>query len=1231
VGETTNPEPAAGFAETISQKNMHFFSKEPPKLPTAYSSDALLGLFIPFRNNNFTGRVDSLQAIEQGLANAQQSVLIHSVVGLGGIGKTQLAVEYVYQSIEKKRYGHILWLNGSNPLEAYKALGNDLHIQFEPNESEDLCIKKVERLLKSSDFPLLLVWDDAKDYTHMLPYLASATRLKAHCLITSRAQYWAEDVSLISLEVFSKEEALAFLRQRFLTSAGLYDEVAAKTLAHTVGYLPLALAQAAAYVLMRRKTYLRTYSLNDYLSAYANAQDDTKKEFFNNKLLSVQDNYINKTVWTTWYLSIQALKTENPQAVNLIEQCAYLDEREIQDRLLSLLSDTSEDEVRRSIEALLAYSLVERLVDNHLPAIKIHQLLQDVIRLHLKEEPLSSTIPLSLPELEDATQQEQEPIPEALMIRRYLTDKTNQWLWSQREVAFHLQSSNPLLSSGELEEARAQKESPAAALIKLVIPALHNNRNHQLVASLLKRLDKTFNYDERHMEHLRAVQVSFAPHVKAVCDHALKAEVGEPVAIGLLFHLGGSAHYLKDAKEMQKIYQIILPYCELYYSNHPLLARALGGLGNAYGDLGDPQEKQRLLQRALAIQELYYGVEHVEVANTLNNFATAYGALGNHQEKKRLLQRALEIQEHYYGSEHAAVARTLTNLANAYGSLGDPQEQKRLLQRALVIKEHYYDAEHVEVAITLSNLATAFGALGDPQEQKRLLQRVLAIFERDYGLEHVAVARTLNNLANACGDLGNHQEKKCLLLRALGIQELYYGPEHVEVARTLNNLANAYGAVSEPQEQKRLLQRALPIRESYYGPEHAEVACTLTNLASAYGALGDYQEKKRLLLRALQIDERYYGPEHVEVASTLYNLANAYGALGDHKESKRLLQRALLIKERDYGPEHEEVARILGNLASAYGALGELPSAQNNFQRALLIKQHFFGEAHPEVGMIFLNLAALHFQQKEFSLGLAYLKQAHAIFLRHPNCGPTHPYTQKAIAQLNQLAPNLSLLESEAQQYTHLQHTGDQALQNKDYSTAIKHWQIALPFVTVQSFISPPKKLDAILLYEQLGNAHREQGELDKAIANFTQAQTHLTYLREQQSEVYLRIASKKSACEIKLAANLAHQIGVTHYKAGNWAQALIAFQEGLEKNQRFFGEQFHADIALSYWCLSSCYLQQEDYNRALGHVEKAYLQRHALFGESAELTQKAKERLTLCREKIASSPSHAPVITLKP
>jgi tetratricopeptide (TPR) repeat protein len=759
---------AVGHYRTANYITIH----SPAPLPRPFSPQSRLGS-LPIQNMSFTGRVDQLAEIARSLSQAQQVVVTQSVMGLGGVGKTQLVTEYVHQSIASNKYAFIAWLDGTQPEHAYRSLGECLGLVFQPTDVDvqDIIAKVEQRLI--AHYPsLLLVWDDAKDEAQIHPYLASAARLKAHCLITSRAQNWSEDTSLtmIRLDVYSEAEALIFLHQRFATSVGLYDEVAAKNLANTVGYLPLALAQAAAYILRQRQMYRRTYSLNDYLSAYNTLQVVTKKEFFNTVLPSVQDNY-SKTVWTTWYLSIVALRAENPQSVSLIEYCAYLGEQEVQDRLLSLLSAIPEDEVRHSIDALLAYSLVERRMDNHLPAIKIHQLLQTVIRLHLQQESLPSSMPLSLPELEQAAQEE-GPIPEALMMRRYLTDKTSQWQWNQREEALNY----PPLSTGELTAARAQKESPIKALRKLVIPAIHNNRNHQIIALLLKQLEQTFYYDERQKEHLRAAQVLFASHVKAVCDHALTAEIGEPDVVRLLHHLGGLTYYLKDAKEMREIFYQIWPYYEDFYSNHPLLGK------------------------------------------------------------------------------------------------------------------------------------------------------------------------------------------------------------------------------------------------------------------------------------------------------------------------------------------------VLNNLATAYDDLGDFQSAQNTYHRALRIKQHFFGEAHLEVGLVLFNLARLHFKQDEFSLSFLYLKKAHAIFLHHPNGGLSHPYTQKAIELLNQLAPFASMLEATAQQYTHSLQIDEQAFQ--DYTTAIQYWQIALPFVTAQSFLFSAHKFDAILLHERLGDAYREQGEYVRAMANYTQAQTQLTYLTMQQSADYLRIESKKSSYE---------------------------------------------------------------------------------------------------------------------
>jgi tetratricopeptide (TPR) repeat protein len=115
------------------------------------------------------------------------------------------------------------------------------------------------------------------------------------------------------------------------------------------------------------------------------------------------------------------------------------------------------------------------------------------------------------------------------------------------------------------------------------------------------------------------------------------------------------------------------------------------------------------------------------VCPLLNRIADGYESLGNADKKRELLERALAIKERHYGLDHPEVAMTLTNLGNAYGALGDTKKKRELLERALAIEERHYGLDHPDVAITLTNLGNAYGKLGDTKKKRKLLERALAI------------------------------------------------------------------------------------------------------------------------------------------------------------------------------------------------------------------------------------------------------------------------------------------------------------------------------------------------------------------------------------------------------------------------------------------------------------------------------------------------------------------------
>ena len=172
------------------------------------------------------------------------------------------------------------------------------------------------------------------------------------------------------------------------------------------------------------------------------------------------------------------------------------------------------------------------------------------------------------------------------------------------------------------------------------------------------------------------------------------------------------------------------------------------------------------------------------------------------QAERELLKRAIQINEMDHGEDHVAVANTLNSLGHAYGELGESRKQKELLERAFKSQERHHGEDHFEVAITMTNLGHVHGALGHPikqREREREREResswsAPSRSRRHYGEDHFAVAITLTNLGNAYIELEDHAVAKDVHERALNIKVKHFGPDHFEVAVTLMNLRRLQNA-----------------------------------------------------------------------------------------------------------------------------------------------------------------------------------------------------------------------------------------------------------------------------------------------------------------------------------------------------------------------------------------------------------------------------------------------------
>jgi len=735
---------------------------------------------MPPRNPNFTGRAEDLGALARGLA-ARARVMVHSVHGMGGIGKTQLAAEYAYA--HARDYDLVWWIAAEEPAaipDQFTALA--VRLGMEPAGEPDTLQAQVHDKLRTVP-GWLLIFDNADataDIQSWLPPGPMPPGVPGHVIVTTRRAGFGALGRVMDLDVIDPASAVELLRSRVPD----LDQGTSERMAEELGRLPLALEQAAAYL------EISGMPGPQYLELLRTRAADLHQR----GTVAAREHI---TIATLWDLSLERINSPHPAAVQVLDVCAYLASEPIPLDLFTAhpgllpqpLSASVADPLTfaDTVAVLADYSLVKRT-----PAgLQLHRLIQATTRARHPRVIRPQAGMTSSPQTAPAPGKADHPLAVTLAVLR-------------------------VDAPGQIASAPAAWPRWAVLLPHVLAATSHLSQHPEQTdpevmqdASWL--LDAAGTY----------LKVRGQPaDAKPLLEQALAID---EAAYGLdhptvAIDLNNLAQILRDLGqpgEAQPLQERALAIDEAAYGpDHPTVARNLNNLALILRDLGQPGEARPLQERALAIGEAAYGPDHPTVALRLNNLAQILQDLGQPGEARPLQERALAIQEAAYGPHHPTVAIDLNNLATILQDLGQPGEAQPLQERALAIDEGAYGPHHPDVARDLNNLATILRDLGQPGEARPLQERALAIGEAAYGPDHPTVALRLNNLATTLQDLGQPGEAQPLQERALAIDEAAYGPDHPDVARDLNNLATILRDLGQPGEARPLQERALAIGEA---------------------------------------------------------------------------------------------------------------------------------------------------------------------------------------------------------------------------------------------------------------------------------------------------------------------------------------------------------------------------------------------------------------------------------
>jgi tetratricopeptide (TPR) repeat protein/DNA-binding XRE family transcriptional regulator len=805
--ERGNQQPSAYFRLKIctlfgkSAEELGFFqdNHQPPvstEAPVPIQSSSISsdssGLWnIPYpRNPFFTGREDLLYALHEQLNREHTMALTQSwaISGLGGIGKTQLALEYAYRY--RQNYHSIFWISAATRetlQNGFTKLADLLQLPEKDERDHNKIMQAVKHWLATHQ-NWLLILDNADDITVVQDLVPSER--SGHLLLTTRAQTLGSVAQRLDVETMDMAEGALFLlrRAKLLAPEATLDCIsetdlkAAEAIIIEMDCLPLALDQAGAYIEEARCTlemYLELYRIH-------------RKELLQRRGQMPTDH--PEPVATTWSLSFQKIEQTNPAAAELVQLCAFLAPDHIPEELIKegapywppLLQQAASDLLtfNQMLEDLLSLSLAKRLAKDHL--LSIHRLVQAV---HMDEmEP-------------EEQRQWAERVVRAVnaIFPRDPKDDVTSWPLCLRYLE-QVQACDILIQKHSLA-------FPEAADL----------------------LDRSGTYLREHASYTLAevhCQRALSIHEQHLGPHHLSTAQSLN-NLGILYHRQGKY------EQAESLYMRAISIREQHLGpHHPDTAKTLNNLGILYWRQGKHEQAESLCIRALSIYEQHWGPHHPLTAGTLSNLGLLYWQQGKYEQAEPLYVQALSIREQHLGPHHPLTAGTLSNLGLLYFHQGKYDQAEPLYVQALSIREQHLGPQHSDTAETLNNLGLLYFQKGKYEQAESLLVRAHSIREQHFGPHHPDTAEVLNNLGLLYFHQDKYEQAESLLVRALDIQEQTLASHHPDLATTLHGLAHLYETQGDPQKAVTLYQQALTIREQVYGSQHAKTIETRESIST---------------------------------------------------------------------------------------------------------------------------------------------------------------------------------------------------------------------------------------------------------------------------------------------------------------------------------------------------------------------------------------------------------------
>jgi tetratricopeptide (TPR) repeat protein len=658
---------------------------------------------IPFsQNESFVGRELQLAEVEAKLFSNDQTTSTLAIVGPGGTGKSQLALEVAHRTRQNNKNCSVFWIDASDKdhlYQSYASVAQKLSISGWDSEQADMKQVVKRCVAEMSARQCLLIFDNAEATTLQSSGSSTAeTANLAECLPQSKlcsavftttnsgiAQALAPQ-NVVALQDLTAEPALRMLQNHLMTPLPDAEQHEAKDLLRELSYLPLAVVQAAACMNATSMT-VQEYraQLDEHKELSLRYNSDPPED-------NVRSSGMANPVATTLSVSMDQITHSAVSAAGYLCLAACVDRKDIS---LDLLESASAQTREYAIKVLDKYALVTRRPAES--ALDVHRLIHQALREQLQVQGrlqywtyhTITQLFQVFPDDEHSNRTKwRRLLPHALYALSHSPTNDN----DEARLDLARKCASALYSDGRFEEAEELQVQVMQARKRVL------GDEHPSTLTSMANLALTY-WNQGRWAEAEVLQVQVMQTRKRVLSDEHPSTLTSMANLAATYSEQGR---WAEAGDLQV--QVMQTTKRVLSDEHPSTLTSISNLALTYRDQGRWAEAEELQVQVMRTMKGVLGVEHPDTLTSMANLASTYWNQGRWRKAEDLDVQVMRTMKGVLGVEHPDTLTSMHNLAFTLQSQARREEALELMKTCFQLRQQVLGEQHYKTQSSLGTL-----------------------------------------------------------------------------------------------------------------------------------------------------------------------------------------------------------------------------------------------------------------------------------------------------------------------------------------------------------------------------------------------------------------------------------------------------------------------------------------------------------------------------------------------